>query len=90
MDDDYKIKPLNSMLPKTSLYVKSYDGKTKCMYFLINNDLSKKKKIKSYCDKVTYFHDKEMPKTGSNCTYFAVTLIDFVLEKDKNYCRQVL
>ena len=45
MDDDYKIKPLNSMLPKTSLYVKSYDGKTKCMYFLINNDLSKKNDI---------------------------------------------
>ena len=35
-----------------------------------------KKKIKSYCDKVTHINDKEMPKTGSNCTYFAVILID--------------
>ena len=26
------------MLPKTSAYVKSYDGKTKGMYFLIEDD----------------------------------------------------
>ena len=26
------------MLPKTRAYVKSYDGKTKWMYFLIEND----------------------------------------------------
>ena len=26
------------MLPKTSTYVKSYDGQTKCMYFLIEDD----------------------------------------------------
>ena len=26
------------MLPKTSAYVKSYDGKTKWMYFLIEDD----------------------------------------------------
>ena len=25
-------------LPKTSAYVKSYDGQTKCMYFLIKDD----------------------------------------------------
>ena len=31
------------MLPKTSAYVKSYDGQTKWMYFLIeDNDLLKK------------------------------------------------
>ena len=30
------------MLPKTSAYAKSYDGQTKWMYFLIeNNDLLK-------------------------------------------------
>ena len=28
-----KVKPLNIMLPKTSAYVKSYDGQTKWMYF---------------------------------------------------------
>ena len=26
------------MLPKRSAYVKSYDGQTKCMYFLIEDD----------------------------------------------------
>ena len=38
MCDDYKVKPLHIMLPKTTAYIKRYDGKTKWMYFLINND----------------------------------------------------
>ena len=43
LDDDYKIKPLHIMLPKTSAHVKSYDGQTKWMYFFIkDNDLLKK------------------------------------------------
>ena len=33
-----KIKPLNIMLPNPSAYVKSYDGQTKWMYFLIEDD----------------------------------------------------
>ena len=36
--DDYKIKPLHIMLPKTSAYVKRYDGKTKWMHFFIDED----------------------------------------------------
>ena len=36
--NDDKVQPLNIMLPKTSAYVKSYDGQTKWMYFLIEND----------------------------------------------------
>ena len=32
--NDYKVKPLHLMLPKTSAYVKSYDGQTKRTYFL--------------------------------------------------------
>ena len=31
--NDYKVKPLYIMVPKTSSYVKGYDGQTKCMYF---------------------------------------------------------
>ena len=27
--NDFKVKPLHMMLPKTSAYVKSYDGQTK-------------------------------------------------------------
>ena len=34
----YKVKPLYIMLPKTNVHVKSYDGQTKWMYFLIEND----------------------------------------------------
>ena len=33
-----KAKPLHITLPKTSAYVKSYDGKTTWMYFLIEDD----------------------------------------------------
>ena len=36
--NDNKVKPLHIMLPKTSAYVKRYDGQTKWMYFLIEDD----------------------------------------------------
>ena len=35
---DHKVRPLHIMLPKPSPYIKSYDGLTKRMYFLIEND----------------------------------------------------
>ena len=38
MYDDCKVKPLHIMLSKTSLYVKGYDGRTKWMYFVIEDD----------------------------------------------------
>ena len=38
MYDDNKVKPLHIMLPKTSANVKRYDGQTKWMYFLIEDD----------------------------------------------------
>ena len=34
----FKVKPLHIMLPKKSAYVKRYDGQTKWMYFLIEDD----------------------------------------------------
>ena len=36
--DDYRIKSLHIMLPKTSAYVKSYEGQTNWMYFFIEDD----------------------------------------------------
>ena len=36
--NDHKAKPLHIMLPKMSAYGKSYDGQTKWMYFLIEDD----------------------------------------------------
>ena len=37
-NDDYKVKPLQIMLPKTRAYVKNYNGQSKWMYFLIEDD----------------------------------------------------
>ena len=38
MYDDYEVRPLHIMLPKTSAYVKGYDSQTKWMYFLNEDD----------------------------------------------------
>ena len=35
---DDKVRPLHRMIPKRSAYVKSYDGQTKWIYFLIEDD----------------------------------------------------
>ena len=40
------------MLPKSSVYVKDYDGKTKWMYFLIKDD-NLLKKYNTICDKLS-------------------------------------
>ena len=36
--DNHKVKPLYITLPKTSAYLKGYDGQTKWMHFLIEDD----------------------------------------------------
>ena len=38
-----------------------------------------KTKIKSYVDEATDFHDKELPKAGSDCTCLAVITNDSAL-----------
>ena len=96
-----------------SAYVKSYDGQTKWMYFLIEDyDLFKnyntiwdkvsvdikyefdsepiynkkklKTKIKFYGDEAADFHDKEMPKTGSDYTCLAAITLYSALKKNEN------
>ena len=43
MIDDHEVKILHIMFPKTSAYVKSYDGQTKWMYsFIEDGDLLEK------------------------------------------------
>ena len=49
--NDNKVKPLRIMLPKTSAYVKSYDGQTKWTYFLIE-DYDLLEKYNTIWDKV--------------------------------------
>ena len=48
-----------------------------------------KTKIKSYGDKATDFHDKEIPTVGSNHTCLAVISLDSALKKHENYYPQV-
>ena len=38
MYNDNNVKPLHIMFPKTSEYVNSYDGQSKWMHFLIEDD----------------------------------------------------
>ena len=45
--------------------------------------------IKSYCDEVTDFYDKEIPKLDSNYTCLAAISLDFALKKYENYYLQV-
>ena len=47
-----KVKPLKIMLPKTSAYVKSYDGQTIWMYFFIEDD-ELLEKYNAICDNVS-------------------------------------
>ena len=52
MFNDYKVNSLQIMLPKISTYVKRYDGQTKWMYFLTEND-DLLKKYNTIWDKVS-------------------------------------
>ena len=48
-----------------------------------------KTKIKSYGNKTTDFHNKEVPKRGSNYNSLAVISLDSTLDKDESYYLQV-
>ena len=50
--NDDKFNPLHIMLPETSVYLKSYDGQTKWMNFLIK-DADLLKKYNTICDKAS-------------------------------------
>ena len=51
-DDDHKLKLLSIMLPKTSNYVKSYDGETTWLNFFIKDD-DLLEKYNDICKKVS-------------------------------------
>ena len=46
-------------------------------------------KIKSDCDEVTDFYNKNIPKVDSNDTCLAVISLDSALKKDGNYYLQL-
>ena len=58
MYSDHKVKPLHKILPKASTYIKIYDGETKWMYFLIEDD-DLLKKYNTIWDKVSADIKKE-------------------------------
>ena len=64
------------VIQKKDICIKSYDGETKLMYFLFEDET----KTKSYRDETSDFYDEEMPKVGSNDICLAVTLINFVFD----------
>ena len=105
--DDFQIKPLHIMLPKTRVYARSHDGRTEWIYFLIEDD-DILEKYNTIWDKISViltknlvaklptinfffgnqneasvFHDKKIPKTGSNHTSLAAIMIDSALKKKK-------
>ena len=53
---------------------------------LVYDKVFLKTRIKSYSDKATHFHNKEMPKVGSNHIYLAKITINTVFKKDKKRC----
>ena len=76
-----KVKPLHIMLPKTSAYVKSYDGQTKWIYLLSENyDLLEKYNI--IWDKVSADINKEFDIEPVYNNFFLKTKI-------KSYSDQV-
>ena len=52
LHNDHKVQPLHTTVPKTRAYVKIYDGWTKWMCFLIEND-DLLEKLHTIWDKVT-------------------------------------
>ena len=74
LHNDHKVKPLHIMLPKTSAYVKSYDGQTKWMYFLIEDD-DLLEKYNTIWDKVSADIKKEFDSEPVNNKEFLKTKV---------------
>ena len=83
--DDDLLEKYNTIWDKLSADIQiQFDRKP------VQNNKFLKDKRKSYDDEATVFHDKEIPKVGSNHACLAVTNLDSALKKDKNYYYKVL
>ena len=84
IEDNDLLKEYNTIWDKVSADIKKeFDSKP------VYNKIFLKIKIKSYCDEVTNFYNKELPKMVSNHTCLAVISLDSALKKDENYYPQV-
>ena len=84
IEDDELLEKYYSIQNKTSNNTKKEFG---CEP--IYNKKILKVKIRSYGNEATDFHNKEIPKVGSNYTCLVLILIDFIFKKDEYYCLQV-
>ena len=87
--NDQKIKPLHIMLTKTSAYVKGYDGQTKWMYFLIEDD-GLLEKYNTIWDKVSADIKKEFDSEPAYNKTFLKTKIKCHGDEVKKFLRWTL
>ena len=102
--DNNKIRPLCIFFPKMSIY-KRYSDKTKCMYFMIEDEkifdkymtilekvshIIKKLNTGLICNKKHLKAEKRFnTKEGFQCFYIPVILFDSAYRKDRNYYPRV-
>ena len=84
MYNDHKVKPLHIMLPKTNAYVIRYDGQTKWMYLLIEDD-DLLEKFNTIWDKVSADIEKEHNSEPVYNKEFLKTKIKSHWEKDTDF-----
>ena len=83
--DDELLKKYNNVWNKVSDTIKKeFDSESNY------NKKILKTEIKTYNYKATDFHNKEIPKVGSNYICLALILTDFFLKKDGNYYPQMI
>ena len=75
---DYKVKPLHIMLPESNAYVKSYDGQTKWMHFLIFDD--------DFLEKCNTIWDKVRDNIKKEFDCQPVYNKEFLKTKIKSHC----
>ena len=85
MKDEKLLEKYNDIWKKVSNIIqKEFDSNP------VYNEKYIRTKIKSYNGKINAnFHNKKIPKEGSQRIYLSVILIDSVYKKDKNYYLQV-
>ena len=79
MDDGCKIKPLSIIFPKTSGYVKLYDGQTKQIHVQIEDD----ELLKKYND--IWNKLSNSIKSKADKLIYSKKFFDVVPKKDENY-----
>ena len=82
IEDDDLLNKYNTIWDKVSTAIKKNLIANLSIIIFFENQ------VKSYGDETADFHDKEVPKVGSNYNSVAVISLDSVLKKDGNYYLQ--